>query len=141
MDLKQLEKLRNCLFKNYANCDMLSVLIPFQIFILSAVQSFSKTEWYFYKKKPKMCFFVYCCYFFAHNCIIILKAMPSNTLQNQDFGSQDFAVVSHHIFSLTCHNCLKQLHLDDNDIVLSFLTKLIIKTFSHKLTLFKAEKL
>ena len=29
---------------NYANCDMLAVLIPFQIFVLSAVQSFSKTE-------------------------------------------------------------------------------------------------
>ena len=37
--------------------------------IPSAVQSFSKTEWYFYKKKLKMCFFTYRCYFFAHNCI------------------------------------------------------------------------
>ena len=31
-------------YANYANCDVLAVLIPFQIFILSAVQSFSKTE-------------------------------------------------------------------------------------------------
>ena len=54
---------------NYANCDTFAVLIPFQIFILSAVQSFSKTEWYFYKKMPKMYFFMYRCYFFAHNCI------------------------------------------------------------------------
>ena len=52
---------------NNANCDMLAVLISFQIFILSAVQSFSEAEWYFYKKKPKMCFFIYR-YFFAHNC-------------------------------------------------------------------------
>ena len=53
---------------NYANCGMLAVLIPFQIIILSAVQSFSETEWYSYKKKPKMYFFMFCCYYFAHNC-------------------------------------------------------------------------
>ena len=29
---------------NYANCDMLAVLIPFHISILSAVQGSSKTE-------------------------------------------------------------------------------------------------
>ena len=29
---------------NYANCDTLAVPIPFQIFVPSAVQSFSKTE-------------------------------------------------------------------------------------------------
>ena len=48
-------------YANYAKCDVLAALIPFQVFILSAVQRFSKTEWYFYKKKPKMCFFVYRC--------------------------------------------------------------------------------
>ena len=31
-------------YANYANCDVLAVLVPFQIFILSAVQSFSKAE-------------------------------------------------------------------------------------------------
>ena len=50
---------------NNANCDTVAVLIPFQIFVLSAVQSFSKTEWYCYWKKPKMCFFMYRCYFFC----------------------------------------------------------------------------
>ena len=29
---------------NYANCDMRALRIPFQIFVLSVVQSFSKTE-------------------------------------------------------------------------------------------------
>ena len=57
---------------NNANCDTLAVLISFQIFILSAVQSFSETERHFYKKKPKMCIFIYRCYFFAHNCNFLL---------------------------------------------------------------------
>ena len=48
---------------------MLAVLISFQIFVLSAVQSFSKTEWFFYKKKPKMCFFMYRCYFFNRGVV------------------------------------------------------------------------
>ena len=62
---------------NYANCDMLAVLISFQIFVLSAVQSFSKTEWYFYKKKPKMCFFIYRCYFFCTQLYMALLTCAS----------------------------------------------------------------
>ena len=31
-------------YANYVNCDALAVLIPFQVFILSAVKGFSKTE-------------------------------------------------------------------------------------------------
>ena len=54
---------------NYANRDMLAVLILFRISILSAVQGSSKTEWHFYLKKPLMWFCMTCCYFFALNCI------------------------------------------------------------------------
>ena len=39
---------------NYANFDMLAVLIPFQIFILCTGQGFSKMEWNFYQEKPAM---------------------------------------------------------------------------------------
>ena len=50
---------------NNANCDTLAVLISFQIFILSAGQSFSETERHFYKKKPKMCNFLLMLYIFS----------------------------------------------------------------------------
>ena len=40
-------------YTNYLDCDMFVVLIPFQIFILSAVQGSFKTEWYFFQKKAK----------------------------------------------------------------------------------------
>ena len=38
---------------NYANCEMLAVLIPLQIFVLSAVQSFSKNGVVFLQEKAK----------------------------------------------------------------------------------------
>ena len=38
---------------NYANCEIFAVLIPFQISILSAVKSLSKSDWYFSRKCQK----------------------------------------------------------------------------------------
>ena len=60
---------------NYANCDVVAVLIPFQIFILSVFQSFSETERYFYRKRSKICFFMTRCYFFTHNCMAHNEAL------------------------------------------------------------------
>ena len=90
---------------NYTNCAKLAVLIPFQIFIPSAVQSFSKTEWYFYKKKPKMCFLctaaIFCTQLYV--CLISWYTMcrchlspPWNRVDVQSWSNWDCVGMKRH---------------------------------------------